>query len=101
MPQIRFATDALPGGDRFIRTVGLAKLGQTEMGALVQAKRGHQWDHRVIGVLQFLVNYVVGSGARILPERTVEYAWTPLRLPARTLAPFQALETTAVLRDSP
>ncbi len=101
MPQIRFATDALPGGDRFIRTVGLAKLGQTEMGALVQAKRGHQWDHRVIGVLQYLVNYVVGSGARILPEETVEYGWTLLRLRERTMALLEAYEIEDVFSEEP
>lgn len=101
IPQIRFATDALPGGDRFIRTVGLAKLGQTEMGALVQAKRGHQWDHRVIDVLQFLVNYVVGSGARILPEETVQYGWTLLRLRRRTMALLEAYEIEDVFSEEP
>ena len=100
-PQIRFATDTLPGGDRFIRTVGLAKLGQAEMGALVQAKRLHQWDHRVIGVLQFLVNYVIGSGARILSEETVEYGWTLLRLRERTPALLEAYEIEDVFSEEP
>ncbi len=101
IPQIRFATDALPGGDRFVRTVGLAKLGQTEIGALVQAKRGPRWDHRVIDVLQFLVNYVVGSGARILPEETVEYGWTLLRLRERTMALLEAYEIEDVFSEEP
>src|SRR5260370_24819829 len=67
-PQIRYATDALPGGDRFIRTVGLQTLGQTEIGARVPAKRARQSDHGVIVVLQLLSNYVIGSAARLFVE---------------------------------
>jgi hypothetical protein len=100
-PQIQYATDALPGGDRFVRTVGLAPIGQTEIGARVQAKRDHRWDHRVMDVLQFLANYVIGSGARILPEETVEYGWTLLRIQARTPALLEACEIEDVFREEP
>ena len=100
-PQISFATDVLPGGDRFIRTVGLAKLGQTEIGAWVQAKREHQWDHRVSGVLQFLANYVIDTGARILPEETLEYGWTLLRLRERTPVLLETYEIEDVYSNEP
>jgi hypothetical protein len=100
-PQIRYATEALPGGDRFIRTVGLAGLGQTEIGALVEAKRDPQWDVRVMGVLQFVVNYVVDTGARILPEETVEYGWTHLRLRRRTPTILEAYEIEDVYSNEP
>lgn len=98
-PQIDFATDALPGGDRFIRTLGLAAIGQTEFGALVRAKRNHQWDDRVSGLLQFLANYVIDTGARILPEESVEYGWTHLRLRERTPAILEAYEIEDVFSD--
>lgn len=100
-PQIRFATDALPGGDRFVRTVGLASIGQTEIGAMVQARRVRQWDRRVIEVLQFLGNYVIGSGARILPDETVTYGWTLLRLRERTPTLLETYEIEDVYSNEP
>jgi hypothetical protein len=100
-PQIRYATDALPGGDRFIRTVGLQILGQTEIGARVPAKRAYQSDHDVIGVLQFLANYVIGSGSRILAEETVECGWTFLRLRERMPAVLEAYEIEDVFSEEP
>ena len=100
-PAIKYVTDALPGGERFIRTVGLAKLGQTEIGALVQARREHQWDHRVIGLLDYLANYVIGTGARILPEETVGYGWTVLRLRERTPTLLETYEIEDVFSNEP
>ena len=99
-PQIEFATDVLPGGDRFIITMGLAPIGQTEFGALVRAKRNHQWDDRVSGVLQFLANYVIDTGARILPEESVEYGWTHLRLRERTPTILETYEIEDVYSDA-
>lgn len=100
-PQIRYATETLPDGDRFISTVGLAPLGQTEIGARVRAKRSRQWDERVMGVLQFLVNYVMETGARILPEETVEYGWTLLTLRQQTPAVLETHEIDDVYSDEP
>jgi hypothetical protein len=100
-PQVRYATDAFPGGDRFVRTVGLASVGQTEIGALVQAKRDHHWDHCVVGVLDFLANYVIGSRARILPEETVEYGWTFFRMRERTPAVLECYEIADVFSNEP
>jgi hypothetical protein len=100
-PPLKYVTNALPDGGRFIRTVGLARVGQTEIGAQVGAKRDHQWDHRVIDVLQFLVNYVIGSGARILPEETVQYGWTHFLLRERTPKVLEIFEIADVYSNEP
>lgn len=100
-PPLKYVTNALPDGGRFIRTVGLARVGQTEIGAQVGAKRDHQWDHRVIDVLQFLVNYVIGSGARILPEETVQYGWTHFLLRQRTPKVLEVFEIADVYSNEP
>jgi hypothetical protein len=100
-PRVRYATNALPAGDRFIRTVGLRAIGQTEIGARVQAKRNQQWDQRVIDVLEFLANYVIGSGARILAEETVDYGWTLLRLRERSPAVLEVHEIEDVFSNEP
>jgi hypothetical protein len=99
-PPIKYVATALANGDRFIRTVGLARLGQIEIGAQVPAKR-LQWDHRVIDVLQFLVNYVIGSGARILPEETVTYGWTLFLLRERTPKVLEVFEIADVYSKNP
>ena len=68
---------------------------------MVQARRVRQWDRRVIEVLQFLGNYVIGSGARILSEETVEYGWTLLRLRERTPTLLETYEIEDVYSNEP
>lgn len=76
---VTYATDRLPGGDRIIRSVGLARLGQSELCVRVSSRRDHDYDHRVMGVMNFIVDYIVNTGARIKLGESLEYGWTLLR----------------------
>lgn len=77
-PQIQYAIDRLPAG-RIVRSVGLESIGQREVGAYVETHHPHDADHQVMGVLQFIANYVINSGARIHPGQSMAYGWTMLR----------------------
>lgn len=77
--KITYAVDPLPAGDRIVRSVGLEAVGQREIGAQVSAGMPHEADHQVMDVLQFVSDYVINSGARILAGQTFAYGWTMFR----------------------
>jgi hypothetical protein len=77
--RVQFTVDKLPAGDRIVRSVGLEGIGQQELGSYVQAGEAHAVDHQVMGVLQFIVDYVSSSAARITAGQTLAYGWTMFR----------------------
>ena len=99
--RVQYATDDLPGGDRIVRSVGLEEIGQKEIGARVSARRDHDWDHQVMGILDFVARYVLRTGARILPNETLRYGWTLLRFLERTPALLESHEIEDVYSHDP
>jgi len=100
-PLVTYDSDDLPGGDRIVRSVGLQAVGQMEIAARVRAGRAHEWDHRVMAVLNFVANYVVQTGARILPGETMQYGWTQLRFLQRTPSLLEVHELEDVYSEDP
>lgn len=100
-PPVTYDSDDLPGGDRIVRSLGLQAVGQMEIAARVRAGRAHEWDHRVVGVLRFVANYVTQTGARILPGESLEYGWTFFRFVQRTPALLEAYELEDVYSEDP
>jgi hypothetical protein len=89
---VSYATDRLPGGDRIVRSVGLARLGQGELCIRVSSRRDYDYDHRVMGVMNFIVDYIVNTGARIRAGESLEYGWTLLRFLERAPSLLEAHE---------
>jgi hypothetical protein len=89
---VSYATDQLPGGDRIVRSVGLARLGQGELCIRVSSRRDYDYDHRVMGVMNFIVDYIVNTGARIRAGESLEYGWTLLRFLERAPSLLEAHE---------
>ena len=77
-PKIQYAVDRLPAG-RLVRSNGLEAIGQREIAAFVADPEPHDTDHQVMDVLQFIANYLIKSGARIVGGQTMAYGWTMLR----------------------
>ena len=90
---VNFAVDRLPAGDRIVRSVGLFKIGQRELCVRVSSRRReHDYEHRVMGVINFIVDYIVNSGARIKAGESLEYGWTLLRFLERGPSSLEAYE---------
>jgi hypothetical protein len=98
-PPVTYDADDLPGGDRIVRSLGLEAVGQMEVAARVRAAREHEWDHRVMGVLNFVATYVTETGARILPGQTMAYGWTLFRFVQRTPSLLEVHELEDVFGD--
>jgi hypothetical protein len=80
---VQYEIDRKADGSRLIRTRGLQRIGQDDLCVPVGLKRGHEWDHHVIGILDFMAAYVIRSNARIRADETATYGWTQLRFVRR------------------
>src|SRR5919197_3241639 len=98
---VNFAIDHLPGGDRLVRSVGLERLEQRELCARATARRDHDFDHLVMGVINWVVDYIVDTGARIKPGESIEYGWTLLKFLERSPALLEAYELEDPFSDEP
>ncbi len=80
---VQYSIDRLPDGDRLVRSVGLSRVGQHEICVRVSHHRRHNIDHQVMGVMNFIGDYVLETGARIKPGESLEYGWTLLQFVER------------------
>jgi hypothetical protein len=62
-----------------VRSVGLEGIGQAEIAARVVSGQSHDTDHRVMGLMNYVQDYVRRTGARITAGQTMTYGWTTIR----------------------
>jgi hypothetical protein len=99
--QVWYQIDKEQDGTRLIRSVGLSGIGQAELCASVGARRDHEWDHQVLGVLDFVAGYVLRSNARIRSGETLQFGWTLLQFIERTPGMLEAHEIEDVYSETP